>query len=164
MKDHNIGRKLANRYQILELVGEGAMGRVYRASDQLLGGVTVAVKFLSQMMLNKKMRERFEREATVCALLGEKSIHIVRVRDYGVDEKEIPFYVMEFLQGESLSDVILYETISESRFVNLIRQICLGMKSAHEGINFRGNFAKLFIEISNRAIFMSCKTLVWVSW
>ncbi|MFM7580221.1 MAG: protein kinase, partial [Microcystaceae cyanobacterium] len=94
-------RLLANRYQLVELVGSGAMGQVYRAEDKLLGGVTVAVKFLSQALLNNRMKERFEREATISALLGEKSIHIVRVKDYGLDEKEIPFYVMEFLQGES---------------------------------------------------------------
>ncbi|HAJ64003.1 MAG TPA: serine/threonine protein kinase, partial [Cyanobacteria bacterium UBA8543] len=63
------------------------------------GGVIVAVKFLSQALLNKRMRERFEQEATICALLGEKSIHIVRVRDYGVDENETSFYVMEYLEG-----------------------------------------------------------------
>ncbi|ALJ66974.1 sll1574 [Synechocystis sp. PCC 6803] len=94
-------RLLANRYQLVELVGSGAMGQVYRAEDKLLGGVTVAVKFLSQALLNPRMKERFEREATISALLGEKSIHIVRVRDYGLDEKEIPFYVMEYLQGEN---------------------------------------------------------------
>lgn len=101
-------RLLANRYQLVELIGSGAMGQVYRAEDKLLGGVTVAVKFLSQTLLNKRMRERFEREATISALLGEKSIHIVKVRDYGIDEKEVPFYVMEFLQGESIGEIIKY--------------------------------------------------------
>lgn len=48
------------------------MGQVYRAEDKVLGGVTVAVKFLSQTLLNEKMRQRFEREATISALLGEK--------------------------------------------------------------------------------------------
>ena len=136
MTDPNLNRVLANRYQLVELVGEGSMGRVYRAKDILLGSVTVAVKFLSQMLLNKKMRQRFEREATICALLGEKSIHIVRVRDYGVDDNDIPYYVMEYLQGESLSEIIQSEPLSLSRFCNITRQICVGMKSAHEGISF----------------------------
>ncbi len=136
MTDPNLNRVLANRYQLVELVGEGSMGRVYRAKDILLGSVTVAVKFLSQMLLNKKMRQRFEREATICALLGEKSIHIVRVRDYGVDDNDIPYYVMEYLQGESLSEIIQSDPLSLSRFCNITRQICVGMKSAHEGISF----------------------------
>ncbi|WP_013320187.1 serine/threonine protein kinase [Gloeothece verrucosa] len=136
-------RLLANRYQLTELIGSGAMGQVYRAEDKLLGGVTVAVKFLSQALLNKKMRERFEREATISALLGEKSIHIVKVRDYGVDEKEIPFYVMEFLQGESLSEIIKFHPLPLSRFLNLARQICFGMECAHKGILYQGELCPI---------------------
>lgn len=136
--DPNKNRLLAKRYRLMELVGTGAMGHVYRAEDTLLGGVTVAVKFLSQTLLNEKMRERFEREAKISALLGEKSIHIVRVRDYGVDEDEVPFYVMEYLQGDSLSDIIKYHPLPLPRFLSLTRQICLGMESAHAGIVFKG--------------------------
>ncbi|ACK69464.1 serine/threonine protein kinase [Gloeothece citriformis PCC 7424] len=136
-------RLLANRYQLTELIGSGAMGQVYRAEDKLLGGVIVAVKFLSQALLNKKMKERFEREATISALLGEKSIHIVKVRDYGVDEKEIPFYVMEFLQGESLSDIIKFHPLPLSRFLNLARQICFGMECAHKGILYQGELCSI---------------------
>jgi len=136
-------RLLANRYQLVELIGSGAMGQVYRAEDKLLGGVTVAVKFLSQTLLNKRMRERFEREATISALLGEKSIHIVKVRDYGVDEKEVPFYVMEFLQGESMSEIIKYHPLPLSRFLNLTRQICFGLECAHKGIIFQGQMCPI---------------------
>ncbi len=135
--DPNKDRLLANRYKLVELVGEGAMGRVYLAKDTLLGGVTVAVKFLSQTLLNQKMCDRFEREATICAILGEKSNHIVRVRDYGVDEYDIPFYVMEFLKGESLSEIIQDEPLPLKRFLNLTRQICLGIECAHQGIIFK---------------------------
>ena len=103
--DPNQGRLLANRYELSELVGEGAMGRVYRARDTVLGGVTVAVKFLAQALMSDNMRERFEREATISALLGEKSIHVVRVKDYGVDEYNAPFYVMEFLSARQLRSI-----------------------------------------------------------
>jgi serine/threonine-protein kinase len=131
-------RLLANRYQLVDLIGSGAMGHVYRAEDKVLGGVTVAVKFLSQALLNNKMRDRFEREATISALLGEKSLHIIRVRDYGVDEREIPFYVMEYLAGESLSEIIKYQPLPLSRFLKLTRQICFGLECAHKGILFQG--------------------------
>jgi eukaryotic-like serine/threonine-protein kinase len=132
--DPNIGRILSNRYQLVELLGQGAMGRVYRAKDQLLGGVPVAIKFLAQTLLNQKMRDRFEREATTCALLGQRIIHIVRVTDYGVDDNEIPYYVMELLEGESLNEIITQQSISLPRFLSLSRQICLGLQCAHQGI------------------------------
>lgn len=137
-QDPNCGRLLSNRYELVGLVGEGAMGRVYRAKDTLLGGVTVAIKFLSQTLLNNNMRDRFEREATISALLGEKSIHVVRVRDYGIDEQNISFYVMEFLSGKSLNDLIRNQPLALHRFLTFARHICLGLESAHQGIMFNG--------------------------
>lgn len=131
--DPYIGRLLSNRYQIVELVGKGAMGKVYRAEDVLLGGV-IAVKFLSHALLNKKMRDRFKAEARTCAQLGQKTIHIVRVTDYGVDDEDIPFYVMEYLQGQGLSEIINAHPIPLLRFLSLSRQICLGLQVAHQGL------------------------------
>ena len=132
ISDPNIGRLLSNRYQLVELIGKGAMGRVYRAQDILLGDVPVAVKFLARTLLNEKMRDRFRSEARTCALLGQKSLHIVRVMDYNVDEDEVPFYVMEYLQGESLGDVIRARPLVLPRFLSLARQICLGLQCAHQ--------------------------------
>jgi len=134
---------LADRYQLVELVGKGAMGEVYRAKDSLLGGVTVAVKFISQALLNDKRRDRFEQEATICALLGEKSIHIVQVRDYGVDERGVPFYAMEFLEGSSLSELVKVRPLSLERFVDFTRQICLGLQCAHQGILYEGEICPI---------------------
>ena len=142
-KDTYFGRVLANRYELCDLVGEGAMGKVYRAKDTVLGGVTVAVKFLSHALLNENMRERFEREATISALLGEKSIHVVRVKDYGVDEHNSPFYVMEFLSGESINDLIVHRPLPLNRFLTLTRHVCLGLESAHQGIYFNGELSHI---------------------
>lgn len=135
MIDPNIGRLITKRYQLQELIGTGAMGRVYRATDILLGGVPVAVKFLSLSIHNQKLRvqERFEREAKTSALLSQKSIHIVRVMDYGVDEGT-PFYVMEYLLGESIGDVIRGQPLDLARFLSMARQISQGLQCAHQGI------------------------------
>jgi serine/threonine protein kinase len=132
-EDPNLGRRLSNRYELVGLLGYGSMGRVYEARDMLLGGVPVAVKLLAQTLLNDHMRDRFEREAMTCALLGQRSIHIVRVTDYGVND-EIPYYVMEYLQGQSLSELAHRKPLVLPRFLNLSRQICLGLQCAHQGI------------------------------
>lgn len=139
--DSNVGRLLANRYRLAELIGKGAMGRVYRAEDTLLGGI-IAVKFLAQALLNPKMRDRFKSEARTCAQLGRKSIHIVNVIDYGVTdykEEDVPFYVMEYLQGQSLSEVINNQPLPLPRFLVLSRQISLGLQCAHQGIVIDGS-------------------------
>ncbi len=133
MSDPNLGRVLADRYRLEELIGRGAMGRVYRAKHILLDA-PVAVKFLSQTLLNQKMRDRFKREARACFLLGQKSKHIVQVLDYGVSEDEVPFYVMEYLEGRDLGAIVKRETIPLPRFLNLAHQICLGLQAAHQGI------------------------------
>ncbi|WJI29865.1 serine/threonine protein kinase [Thermosynechococcus sp. B3] len=137
-RDTNIGQILMNRYQLTELIGKGSMGRVYRAEDILLGGVPVAVKFLSQTLLNDRMKTRFAQEARAGALLGQKSMHVVRVLDYGMNNEEIPFYVMEFLEGENLSDLLLEEPLPLSRFLRIARHMCLGLQVAHEGIIIEG--------------------------
>jgi eukaryotic-like serine/threonine-protein kinase len=142
-KDSNYGRLVVQRYQLMEIAGKGSMGQVYLAKDMLLGGVKVAVKFLSKASITQRIRDRFMQEATISALLGENSIHIVKVRDYGLDDLEVPFYVMEFLQGESLKDVIHKKPMPLARFFNILRQICLGLDCAHDGIEIDGNLCQV---------------------
>ncbi|MEL6158075.1 MAG: serine/threonine-protein kinase [Cyanobacteria bacterium J06623_5] len=138
MTDPNTGRKISNRYELIESIGQGSMGKVYLAGDALLGGVPVAVKFLSQTLLNENMRERFFREAMTCAQLGQKSMHVVRVTDYGVNEDEIPFYVMEYLKGDNVGQIVQKRPLPVPRFLGLVRQILLGLRTAHNGILVKG--------------------------
>jgi eukaryotic-like serine/threonine-protein kinase len=143
VRDEHYGRLLVQRYQLLEIAGKGSMGQVYQAKDTLLGGVIVAVKFLSRAKMTQRVRDRFMREATISALLGEKSIHIVKVRDYGVDDEEMPFYVMEYLKGDSLKDVMQNKPMPLPKFFNFMRQICLGLQCAHDGIEIDGNVTQV---------------------
>ncbi|BAZ49806.1 serine/threonine kinase [Nostoc sp. NIES-4103] len=131
---------LAKRYQIKQLIGKGGMGEVFLADDILLGGIPVAVKFLSQTFVNHKMQKDFEREASTSAALSQKSLHIVRAYDYGVSEEGKPFYVMEYLNGRSLKDLI---PMPLPKFMTLARQICLGLQCAHQGINIDGKIYPL---------------------
>ncbi len=134
---------LNGRYQLMEMIGRGAMGRVYKAKDLRLGGAIVAIKFLSQTLLNERMRSRFWSEASICAQLGQKSIHIIRVTDYDLDPDDVPFYAMEFLQGPGLNEIIREKPIPLTRFLSMMRQICLGLKAAHEGIEVDGNLCPI---------------------
>lgn len=131
---------LANRYQLQKLIGKGGMGEVFLASDTLLGGTPVAIKFLSQTVANPKLEAKFNQEALLSAALSQKSIHIVRAYDYGVSQSGKPFYVMEYLSGKILKDLI---PTPIPIFLNLTRQICLGLQSAHQGITMEGKVYQL---------------------
>ncbi|WP_375467579.1 serine/threonine protein kinase [uncultured Nostoc sp.] len=131
---------LANRYQLKQLIGSGGMGEVFLANDILLGGTPVAVKFLTKTVVDTKMQQDFVREALMSAALSQKSLHIVRAYDYGVNEKGKPYYVMEYLCGKSLKDLI---PLPLPMFLTLSRQICLGLQCAHQGINIDGKICPL---------------------
>ncbi|AFY47351.1 serine/threonine protein kinase [Nostoc sp. PCC 7524] len=131
---------IANRYQLQQLIGSGGMGEVFLATDVLLGGTPVAIKFLTQTVSDAKIRKDFAREALMSAALSQKSLHIVRAYDYGVSETGKPFYVMEYLNGKSLKDLI---PLPLPKFLTLARQICLGLKCAHEGIQIDGKIYPL---------------------
>jgi serine/threonine-protein kinase len=135
---------LAKRYEIVHKVGQGAMGQVFKAKDKNSGDLIVAIKFLSNAIVsNEKMRGIFEKEARVSALLGEQSNHIVKVRDYGFDENKVPYYVMEFLDGYDLSQLMKKKALSVGKFLSLTNQICLGLECAHNGILVNGELAPI---------------------
>ncbi|MEN9252110.1 MAG: serine/threonine-protein kinase [Thermostichales cyanobacterium BF4_bins_65] len=137
--DRYLHRQLANRYYLTQLIGKGAMGRVYAAQDRLLADVEVAVKILTHPAEDDYFRQRFEQEAMACAALGQKSLHIVRVNDYGLTPEGMPFYVMEYLRGQTLRDLLKQSpTLPLPRLINLTWQIALGLKAAHEGVSLRG--------------------------
>ena len=92
---------LVGRYRLLDLVGEGGMGVVWRAHDRTLGR-DVAIKLLRPIVASDgQHRRRFEREARTLAGLANE--HIVRVHDY-VDDGEQAFLVMEYVDGRNLAD------------------------------------------------------------
>jgi serine/threonine protein kinase len=90
-------------YRILREVGRGGMGVVYEAVQESLGR-QVALKVLArQALLDPKKRERFQREAQAAARLHHTNI----VPVFGVGEQDgLPYYVMQFIQGEGLNEVL----------------------------------------------------------
>ncbi|MDZ8049893.1 MAG: serine/threonine protein kinase [Aulosira sp. ZfuVER01] len=153
--DIYIGKILNNRYLIRDLIGKGGMGRVYLAEDVAKGGMAVAVKILSLSLGSQQMSQRFAREIFIGAQLGRKSKNIVRVFSYGVTEENIPFYVMEYLQGKNLKRILKNQTLSLPKLLDICNQICLGLQCAHQGIILKGeNFPIVHRDIKPENIFL----------
>ncbi len=131
------GQLLANRYFLEKRLGRGAMGQVYLANDRNLGTRRVAVKTVRQDILNSDdLQEgeaivRFEGEAMAAASIHHP--HIVDVTDFGESSDGIFYLVMEYVEGETLHQLLRREgTLPVKRAVKLLRQIADGVEAAHE--------------------------------
>jgi len=122
------GHKLAH-YEILDQIGQGGMGEVYRARDTKLGR-DVAVKVLPDAFAEDDERmARFEREARVLASLNHPNIAAV----YGLEASGGTHYlVMELVPGESLWSKLQGGALSKEEVVAIARQLIDGLEAAHE--------------------------------
>lgn len=129
-EDPLIGKTLPGGYQMLELVGIGGMGRVYRAQQQALGR-TVAVKVIHPHLLaNENSLARFLTEARAMSQLNHPNS--VSVIDFGKTSSNEPYLVMEFLQGRNLAQIQATESpLPLKRIVNVLKQVLLALSEAH---------------------------------
>ncbi|BAY22329.1 serine/threonine protein kinase [Calothrix sp. NIES-2100] len=129
------------RYRLDKRLAGGGMGEVFLAMDTRVGQ-QVALKLLKDTLVaSQEMRKRFEREIAVCAAL--QSDHIVKISDCGVTTEGYPFYVMEYLRGQTLRQLLLREKrLSVKRTVSIIAQVCKGLQLAHAGVNLQRDGGK----------------------
>ncbi len=93
---------VAGRYDLLDLISTGGMGRVYRARHRELGRIFALKLVLEGMTHDVEIRERFFREARLASSLSH--LNVISVTDFGLDEKAGYFLVMELLEGETLRE------------------------------------------------------------
>jgi len=136
-------RLLSARYLLEKRLGRGAMGQVYRARDQNLVTRRVAVKTVRPDILSDEMLQegeaiaRFEREARAAASIRHPNV--VDVTDFGKSPEGVFFLVMEYVDGESLYQLLRREgTLDIQRTVTILGQVVAGVEAAHdEGILHR---------------------------
>jgi eukaryotic-like serine/threonine-protein kinase len=123
------GSLLAGRYRILELVGVGGMGMVYRAEDEQLD-LPVAVKVLRPDLAQERQRlERFKQELVLARQVSHPNV--VRTHDLGSDG-EIVFLTMDFVPGRSLDQLLAAEErLAPDQAAGIARQIASGLAAAH---------------------------------
>jgi serine/threonine protein kinase len=130
--DELIGRTLSNTYVVEGVIGEGGMGRVYRASHTRISGKRYAIKVLRQEFTsNQELVARFLREAEAAACISHPNV--VEVYDVDVTIDGQYYLVCEFLAGADLSDYLDHNgPLEPLRAVNLALQVCHGLSAAHD--------------------------------
>jgi serine/threonine-protein kinase len=124
-------------YELLEQLGEGGMGEVWRARHRLLAR-DAAIKLVRPEVLGASTEDqsrlvlrRFEREAQATAQLS--SAHSIRLFDYGIADDGSFYYVMELLTGRDLESFVRqFGPVPPDRAMYLLRQVCHSLAEAHE--------------------------------
>ncbi|MFZ4737800.1 MAG: protein kinase domain-containing protein [Bradymonadia bacterium] len=137
-----LGQVLDGKYALIGLLGGGGYGSVYRGLQQPLGR-EVAVKVLHGLALTMKVaRERFEREAQALSCLT--SVHTVRLIDYGITRegqlgvRNLPYMVMELVEGEDLERRLRRGPLSASELLEVLDALADSLDEAHaQGIMHR---------------------------
>ena len=124
-----IGQIIKERYEIVEILGEGGMAFVYKARDKQLQRY-VAIKTLKPNYVNQeKFVDRFRREAQTAANLNHPNI--VQIFDWGIDDE--PYFVMEYIEGNTLTSIISgNRTVGLNDILYIGSQVANGLKEAHK--------------------------------
>ena len=114
-------------YRILEKIGEGGMGEVYRAHDSRLQR-TVAIKVLAPRLATPERVERFEQEARAASALNHPNI--LTIHDVG-RQGDTAYFAMEWVEGRTLRDELNAGPVPHRRTIHLAQQIAEGLAVAH---------------------------------
>ena len=130
IRDPLIGKTLAGRYVIEDLLGEGGMSTVYRARHKLVDR-PCAVKVMSPILASDaNVRERFRREAKSTQAIAHPNV--IEIFDQGEMEDGIPYIVMELLDGATLSTLLDARPLTPARGLPIMIQIARGIARAHD--------------------------------
>src|SRR5437764_7818356 len=130
-EDPLIGKTLAGKYLVEELIKHGGMGAVYRGKHVLMEK-TVAIKVLRpSLAVDNEVVARFSREAKAAYRISHP--HAVSVTDFGEDENGVVFLVMEYLDGRTLKEIVRSEgPLALDRIVEIVRQVAGALDAAHQ--------------------------------
>ena len=135
----DVGQLIAGKYELVRLIGKGAMGEVWLATHNSLGG-EFAIKLVKpgDDVDDDNAAGRFQLEAQISAKLSRRTRHIIAVSDHG-EENGLAYLVMELLEGESLEQRIQRSgALSLAETVAIVMQISRALEQAHnEGIFHR---------------------------
>jgi serine/threonine protein kinase len=145
--DPLIGVTIAERYVIEALVGEGAMGLVYRAHHARLSRLFAIKLMFGDVAADASMRMRFAQEADAASRMSHPNV--VSVLDFGKTEGGLLYLVMEYAEGDTLATILRREGPQpEQRVIGLARQMARGLGHAHQAELVHRDFKPANISVS----------------
>ncbi|HVJ07435.1 MAG TPA: serine/threonine-protein kinase [Acidisarcina sp.] len=130
------GTALTQRYEILEILGEGGMGAVYKARDLELEREVALKVIRPELTSNPEILQRFKQELILARQITDRNV--IRIFDLG-DAGNIKFITMEFVEGESLHKILQQRgKLEVAEAVDIIEQVASGLAAVHrEGVIHR---------------------------
>lgn len=123
------GTLLANRYEIVALLGEGGMGAVYKATDRELNRPVALKVIRPDLARNQSIVDRFKQELLLAREVTHKNV--IRIYDLG-ESDGLRFITMEFIEGDDLRSLLVRkEKVSHEEAVDVIQQVCRALEAAH---------------------------------
>jgi serine/threonine protein kinase/predicted Zn-dependent protease len=124
------GQVFAGRYEVIEELGRGGMGRVYKVTDTQINE-EMALKLLKpEIAADEGMIERFRNELKIARKITHK--HVCRMHDIN-QEEGTPFITMEYVEGEDLKSLVKSKgKLAEKEVIAIAKQVCEGLEEAHE--------------------------------
>lgn len=130
-KDKLLGQILNERYKVVEEIGRGGMSIVYKGVHELMDRLVAIKVLLPQLVSDQTSIKRFQVEAQAASCLSHPNV--ITIYDYGVVDEEQPFLVMDFLEGESLSDIIKRDDhVEMKRTIPIFMQAAEALEHAHQ--------------------------------
>ncbi len=128
--DDTIGKNIAGKYRVEQMIGEGGMGKVYKAT-QLALDKPVVLKVLRQALLgDERTVARFQREAKAASRLNHPNS--ISVLDFGQADDGAMYIAMEYVQGKDLHQILSREwPLPESRVMRVMSQVLSALADAH---------------------------------
>ena len=136
------GQKIAARYRIIRFVGEGGMGQVYQAQDEVLDRIVALKTIRPEIASDELTFERFKNEVKLAQEVADDNV----CRMFDLDHRNVPpFLTMEFLAGETLSARLRKQASEKKRMSTaeaypLIEQMARGLGAAHRNGVIHGDF------------------------
>ncbi len=122
---------IGGKYRVVQLLGRGGMGAVYKVHHQALDKTFAAKVLHKDVMTDFKLLQRFDQEAKSVGALNHQNL--IAVHDYGTSDDGTPYLIMDFLEGHSLDEELKSKgPLGEQRALHIFGLVCDALKHAHE--------------------------------